>query len=130
MWRVLVIRCWQLFSTGLASGQAMMPTAALACCMAALAVETMGNTPISAAALQQPAGGDAAAMSKPKVLVIGSNSFSGSHFVAEAPARRPSGLGGEPLSRTPSRFPSLPLAYQADGAQPSGHCGEFQLSSH
>ena len=41
-----------LFSTGLASGQAMMPTAALACCMAAVAVETMGNTPISAAALR------------------------------------------------------------------------------
>ena len=37
-----------VFSTGLASRQAMMPTAALACCMAALAVETMGNTPISA----------------------------------------------------------------------------------
>ena len=41
-----------LFATGLASGQAMMPTAALACCMAALAVETMGNTPISASALR------------------------------------------------------------------------------
>ena len=41
-----------LFATGLASGQAMMPTAALACCMAALAVETMGNTPISSLALQ------------------------------------------------------------------------------
>ena len=41
-----------LFSTGLASGQAMMPTAALACCMAALAVETMGNTPISANSLR------------------------------------------------------------------------------
>ena len=41
-----------LFATSLASGQAMMPTAALACCMAALAVETMGNTPISAAALR------------------------------------------------------------------------------
>ena len=41
-----------LFATGLASGQAMMPTAALACCMAALAVDTMGNTPISAAALR------------------------------------------------------------------------------
>ena len=41
-----------LFSTGLASGQAMMPTAALACCMAALAVETMGNTPISAETLR------------------------------------------------------------------------------
>ena len=35
-----------VMATGLASGQAMMPTAALACCMAALAVETMGNTPI------------------------------------------------------------------------------------
>ena len=41
-----------LFATGLASGQAMMPTAALACCMTGLAVETMGNTPISAAALR------------------------------------------------------------------------------
>ena len=41
-----------LFATGLASGQAMMPTAALACCMAALAVETMGNTPISSTALR------------------------------------------------------------------------------
>ena len=41
-----------LFATGMASRQAMMPTAALACCMAALAVETMGNTPISAAALR------------------------------------------------------------------------------
>ncbi len=40
-----------VLSTGLASGQAMMPTAALACCMAALAVETMGNTPITASAL-------------------------------------------------------------------------------
>ena len=30
----------------------MMPSAALACCMAALAVETMGNTPITSAALQ------------------------------------------------------------------------------
>ena len=41
-----------LFATGLASGQEMMPTAALACCMTALAVETMGNTPISADALR------------------------------------------------------------------------------
>lgn len=45
-----------LFATGLASGQAMMPTAALACCMAALAVETMGNTPISATALRSNVG--------------------------------------------------------------------------
>ena len=41
-----------LFATGMASKQAMMPTSALACCMAALAVETMGNTPISASALR------------------------------------------------------------------------------
>ena len=41
-----------LFATGLASGQAMMPTAALACCMSALAIETMGNTPISSTALR------------------------------------------------------------------------------
>ena len=40
-----------VMATGLSSGQAMMPTAALACCMASLAVETMGNTPISAQAL-------------------------------------------------------------------------------
>ena len=31
----------------MASGQGMMPTAALACCVAALAVETMGNKPIT-----------------------------------------------------------------------------------
>ena len=41
-----------LFATGLASGQPMMPTAALACCMAALAVETMGNTPINSLVLR------------------------------------------------------------------------------
>ena len=41
-----------LFATGLTSGCAMMPTAALASCMAALAVETMGNTPISANSLR------------------------------------------------------------------------------
>ena len=41
-----------VLATGLASGQSMMPTAALACCMAALAVETMGNTPINASALR------------------------------------------------------------------------------
>jgi len=41
-----------VMATGLASRQAMMPTAALACCMAGLAVETMGNTPISATALR------------------------------------------------------------------------------
>ena len=40
-----------VLSTGLASGQPLIPTAALACCMAALAVETMGNTPISATSL-------------------------------------------------------------------------------
>jgi len=36
-----------VMATGLASRQAMMPTAALACCMAALTVETMGNTPVA-----------------------------------------------------------------------------------
>jgi rfaE bifunctional protein kinase chain/domain len=41
-----------VMATGLASRQPMMPTAALACCMAALAVETMGNTPISAGTLR------------------------------------------------------------------------------
>ena len=33
-------------SVGLSSSQKMMPTAAIACCMAALAVERMGNKPI------------------------------------------------------------------------------------
>lgn len=42
-----------VMATGLASGQAMMPTAAVACCIAALAVETMGNTPIGADRLRQ-----------------------------------------------------------------------------
>ena len=41
-----------VMATGLASGQSMMATAALACCMASIAVETMGNTPISRAALK------------------------------------------------------------------------------
>lgn len=41
-----------LFAAGLASGQSVMPTAALACCMSALAVERMGNTPISAEELK------------------------------------------------------------------------------
>jgi rfaE bifunctional protein kinase chain/domain len=41
-----------VMATGLASRQAMMPTAALACCMAAHAVETMGNTPISSETLR------------------------------------------------------------------------------
>ena len=42
-----------VLATGLASGQAMMPTAALACCMASHAVETMGNTPITANKLSE-----------------------------------------------------------------------------
>jgi rfaE bifunctional protein kinase chain/domain len=42
-----------VMATGLASCQGMMQTAALACCMSALAVETMGNTPISADRLRQ-----------------------------------------------------------------------------
>lgn len=40
-----------IMATGLASGQPMMSCSALACCMTALAVETMGNTPISSDAL-------------------------------------------------------------------------------
>ncbi len=36
-----------VMATGLASGQKMMPTAALGCCMAALSVETMGNKSIT-----------------------------------------------------------------------------------
>lgn len=45
-----------VMATGLASRQAMMPTAALAACMASLAVEAMGNTPISAEALRNRLG--------------------------------------------------------------------------
>jgi len=37
-----------VMATGLASRQPMMVTSALSCCMAALAVETMGNIPINA----------------------------------------------------------------------------------
>ena len=36
-----------VMATGLSVNESMMKTAALACCMAAIAVETMGNTPIS-----------------------------------------------------------------------------------
>ena len=36
-----------VMATGIASGQSLMPTAALASCMASLAVERMGNTPVS-----------------------------------------------------------------------------------
>ena len=39
------------FAVGLASGHKLMPTAALACCMASIAVETMGNTPINSSSL-------------------------------------------------------------------------------
>ena len=41
-----------VLATGLSSGQTMMPTAAIACFMASLAVETMGNTPINSVALR------------------------------------------------------------------------------
>jgi len=41
-----------VLATGLASGQPMMTTAAIACLMASLAVETMGNTPINSEALR------------------------------------------------------------------------------
>ena len=40
-----------LIATSLASGQSMMTSAALACCMTDLAVRTMGNTPITASVL-------------------------------------------------------------------------------
>ncbi len=40
-----------VMATGLSSKQSMMTSAALGCCMASLAVETMGNTPITAKAL-------------------------------------------------------------------------------
>ena len=41
-----------VMAAGLSSGQPMMPTAAIACLMASLAVETMGNTPINRQALR------------------------------------------------------------------------------
>ena len=41
-----------VMATGLSSGQPMMPTAAIACLMASLAVETMGNTPINSKTLR------------------------------------------------------------------------------
>ncbi|WP_320675963.1 PfkB family carbohydrate kinase [Prochlorococcus sp. MIT 1300] len=40
-----------LMATGLASGEPMMATAAIGCCMASIAVETMGNTPIAKSVL-------------------------------------------------------------------------------
>ena len=51
--------------------------------MSYLAVETMGNTPISECTTKQPSR-TLNKMNEQKILVIGSNSFSGSHFVAEA----------------------------------------------
>ena len=36
-----------VMATGLSSGQSMMATSAIACCMASIAVDTMGNSPIS-----------------------------------------------------------------------------------
>ncbi len=41
-----------LYAACLSSGQSVMNTAALACCMTAIAVETMGNTPISSQTLR------------------------------------------------------------------------------
>ena len=40
-----------IMATALSSGQMLMPTSALACCMTSIAVETMGNTPISSSDL-------------------------------------------------------------------------------
>ena len=42
-----------IMSIGLSSGEEMMPTAAIGCCMAALAVGTMGNNAISKASLEE-----------------------------------------------------------------------------
>ena len=42
-----------VMAIGLSSGQPMMNTSALACCIAALAVEQMGNTPLSAQTLKE-----------------------------------------------------------------------------
>ena len=42
-----------VMATGISSGQPMMATAAIACCMASLAVESMGNKPISLEKLQK-----------------------------------------------------------------------------
>ena len=41
-----------VISTSLAKGQSIMISSALGCCMSALAVETMGNTPISSSNLR------------------------------------------------------------------------------
>ena len=48
-----------------------------------LAVETMGNTPITSDALRNYLD-EVLLLNSQCILVIGSNSFSGSHFVAEA----------------------------------------------
>ena len=42
-----------VMAIGLSSGQPMMYTPALACCMASLAVEQMGNTPVNAKTLKE-----------------------------------------------------------------------------
>ena len=41
-----------IMATGLSSGEDIMSTAALGCCMCALSVERMGNNPISKSSLQ------------------------------------------------------------------------------
>jgi len=41
-----------VMANGLTSGQAMIPTAALACCMAVLSVKSIGNTTLSADSLR------------------------------------------------------------------------------
>ena len=42
-----------VMAIGLSSNQSMMGTSSLACCMASLAVEKMGNNPIGADALKE-----------------------------------------------------------------------------
>ena len=68
-------------------------------------------------------------MSKPKVLVIGSNSFSGSHFVAEA-LRNGHAVWG--VSRSTEPHPVfLPYRWPINEGGPSvSHRGELPLSSN
>lgn len=42
-----------VMATGLAINEGLMPTSALACCIAAIAVETMGNTPVDRDAIEE-----------------------------------------------------------------------------
>ena len=82
-----------LFATGLASGQPMMPTAALACCMTALAVEAMVTHPLILRPSQQ------CSALCPRGAFRNRFNSSCSHFVSEALKSWSSGLG---VSRLPN----------------------------